>query len=112
MSLSNTNAVKSSFKKNLMSLVNMFTVAFVLSLVSVNTFASHGGFQTVTSTTKTVQMWLYAIVGVAAIIILLVNVFLVWSKRSTWGEFLTTMGWVAMGGGSITLATWLFGIFA
>lgn len=103
---------KGSLNGKVKAVSNVLMTAFVLSLVSVQTFASHGGFQTVKTQTQTIQTWLYGIVGVAAIIILLVNVFLVWSKRSTWGEFLTTMGWVLVGGGSITLATFLYGVFA
>lgn len=103
---------KENFGSKVKAVSNVLMTAFVLSLVSVQTFASHGGFQTIQTQTKTIQTWLYGIVGVVAIIILLVNVFLVWSKRSTWGEFLTTMGWVLVGGGSITLATFLYGVFA
>lgn len=110
--MSKCNKAKTGLVGKVKSISNILTTAFVLSLVSVSTFASHGGFQTVQTQTKTIQTWLYGIVGVAAIIILLVNVFLVWSKRSTWGEFLTTMGWVLVGGGSITLATFLYGVFA
>ncbi len=104
--------VKNGLGSKLKSVSNVLMTAFILSLVSVQTFASHGGFTTVKTQTQTIQTWLYGIVGVVAIIILLVNVFLVWSKRSTWGEFLTTMGWVLVGGGSITLATFLYGVFA
>ncbi|EXS50733.1 putative membrane protein [Acinetobacter baumannii 1406589] len=85
------------------------TIAMVLSS---RAFALNGGFNTVSSTTSQVQTWIYAIVGVVAIIILLINVFMVWAKRSTWGDFLQTAGWVAMGGGCITFATWLYGLFA
>lgn len=85
------------------------TIAMVLSS---RAFALNGGFNTVSSTTSQVQSWIYAIVGVVAIIILLINVFMVWGKRSTWADFLQTAGWVAVGGGCITLATWLYGLFA
>lgn len=84
----------------------------IAMLLSSRAFALNGGFSTVTSTTQQVQTWIYAIVGVVAIIILLINVFMVWAKRSTWGDFLQTAGWVAMGGGCVTAATWLYGLFA
>lgn len=92
---------------------NLQTAAVVTaSLASSSAFALSGGFNEVTSTTQQVQTWIYAIVGVVAIIIILVNVFMVWAKRSTWGDFVQTAGWIALGGGSVSLATWLFGLFA
>lgn len=94
------NAIKKSF------------AIVVAMLLSSRAFALNGGFSTVTSTTQQVQTWIYAIVGVVAIIILLITVMMVFAKRATWGDFLQTAGWVAAGGGSITFATWLYGLFA
>lgn len=89
------------------------SIAIVLAMIfSSRAFALNGGFNTVSTTTSQVQNWIYGIVGVVAIIILSVTVVMVFMKRATWGDFLQTSGWVAAGGGSISLATWLYGLFA
>jgi len=71
-----------------------------------------GGLTTAQTAAQSVQTGVYAIVGVLAILYLLYLGVMAFTEKKTWGDFGWGVVYVACVGGSVSLGTWAWSLFA
>lgn len=85
---------------------------FVTLMCSSNAFALHGGFNTVTTDTSSLQKWLYGVVGIVALGYLTFIALKIKAQKATWHDFGTGLFHVAIAGGAVTAGTYFYNMFA
>jgi hypothetical protein len=85
--------------------------ATTVALSSFPAFAA-GGLASGTAAVTDFKTWIYAILGIAAIIYMLFQCLLAWGNKITWIDVLHASGKVAVTGGVPALVTYLWGIWA
>ncbi len=83
----------------------------VLTSVLMTQFAYAGGLQSATTGASTFQTWLYAFLGVCAVIYLGWKGGEAWMDRGHWSDFVMACGKVAVVGAVTVLAPWLWAMF-
>jgi len=90
--------------------ITTVAMLFLLSLLSMTALGQ--GLEEATDAVQEFQDWMYVILGIASVMYIMYNVGMAMSDKKTWGDVGMAIGLVAVAGGSITAATWAFGIWA
>lgn len=99
------------FANRLAANIHKVAAAAAVAAMQTNAFAL-GGLDKATSTAKDIQTGIYTFVGVTSIIYLLYLFLMAKLEKKSWSDFGMGVVHVAIGGGSISLATWAWGLFA
>jgi hypothetical protein len=94
------------FKK---ACVKMVRLVVLMSAYTPRAFA--GGLDSATQGAMTFKIWLYSFLGVCALIYLAWKGAEAWMDKGHWSEFVTACGKVAVVGGTVVLAPWLWNLF-
>ncbi len=83
----------------------------LLTSVLISQYAHAGGLQSATTGASTFSTWLYAFLGVCAVIYLGWKGAEAWMDRGHWSDFVTAAGKVAVVGSVVVLTPWLWSMF-
>jgi hypothetical protein len=83
----------------------------VLSGILLSQYAHAGGLPSATQGATTFSTWLYAFLGVCAVIYLGWKGAEAWMDRGHWSDFVMACGKVAVVGSVVVLAPWLWSMF-
>lgn len=105
--------ISSSLKKiNAEKVIGLVCLTVTLLLPSLAFADLNGGLSTTKSNLDTIKNWAMTFAGVGAVLYLLFKAVQAWQGRCEWGEFGMAVFYVALAGGSVTIAAWAFSLFA
>ena len=70
-----------------------------------------GGLQSGTDALTQIKTWLFAFVGIAALVYLLVMVLMALMERKQWGDVAMALVHCALAGGAVAGGTWALSLF-
>ncbi|MGY3883808.1 TrbC/VirB2 family protein [Aeromonas veronii] len=98
-------------RNNVLNTATKFAAAVLLAAVATTPAFAAGGLNAATTALSDLKTWLFAFVGIGALVYLLYCVGMAFMERKTWGDVGMGLVYCTLAGGAVYGGTWALELF-